>query len=407
MIQQLLLSLLLFQSPSLIEQSIASANDLIAKEPKSPEGYNDLAMALVRKERETADASFLNLAESAIARSLQLESANFGARRARVALRLRQHRYEDALEEAEALRKQRPDDNPIYGFISEAQIALGDYAEAERAVQRMLDLRSVNGPGYESGAIVRELIGFPDPAIEWWNSALHLVSDRDQEERAYIYSQIARVYRETGKYDVGVQSAQQALQLAPGYPAALFELGRLRIEQKQPKAAIELLRARMEKGQDLESLYWLGAAQEAGGDPAAAATYGSFEKQARAAAKSPVNANALLIRYLAEHGKAADAIAIARESLERRHDLFTCQSYAVALARAGQPAEAFEQIRKALEPGLLDATLFFDAGLIAKQNKDSVAAAAYFRRAFEISTVGPVSTAALKQLEASENPTLN
>jgi tetratricopeptide (TPR) repeat protein len=399
LIHQLLLAVLLWQGPSFIEQSIASASDLISKEPNKPEGYNDLALAMVRKERETGDPSFLTLAESAIQKSLKLEAANFGGRRAKVALRLRQHRYEDALEEAEALRKERPDDNPIYGFISEAQVAIGNYPEAEKAVQRMLDLRSVNGPGFEYGAIVREMIGFPAPAIDWWTSALHLVSDRDREEKAYIYSQMARVQRETGKYDLGVQSAGVALDLEPHYPAAAFELARIRIEQKQPQAAVDLLLPLAVRPNHVESVYWLAVAQQSAGDTAASASsFSRFEKQAFAASTSPVNCNALLVRYLAEHGRAAEAVKLAQQSLDRRHDVFLRQAYAVALSRNNQPAEAMDQIKLALEPGLQDATLYFDAGMIAKQKNDPESASAYFRKAFELNASGPHSAEILRQL---------
>lgn len=400
MIHQVFLSLLLWQAqPSFIEQSIATANEEIAKEPNQPEGYNDLALALVRKVRETGDPSFALKAEGAIAKSLKLEPANFGARRARVAARLAEHRYEDALEEAEALRKQRPDDNPIYGYIAESEMALGNYEKAEKSVQRMLDLHKVNGPGFEYGATLRELIGFPDAAIDWWKSAASLVSDRDIEERAYIYSQLARVYRETGKYTPGAECAQQALKLEPDYPLALLELARIRIEQKQGDAAIVLLQSRLAKSKDLTSLYWLAVAQEQAGHPAEAiAAYDHFEKQARLAAGSPVNANPLLIRYLAEHGKAADAVGMAAALLQRRHDIFTREAYAIALARAGKADQALEEIRKALAPGFLDARLYLDAGMIAKQNKDNEAAAGYFKKAFELGSSGFYSGEILKQL---------
>jgi tetratricopeptide (TPR) repeat protein len=387
MFQHVLFAVLLWQSPStsFVEQSISSANESIAKEPDKPGGYNDLALALIRKQRETGDYTFLAKAEAAIQKSLKLEPANFDGRRARVALRLRQRRYEDALEEAEALRKQRPDDNPIYAYISEADLALGNYAGAEQAVQRMLDLRSVNSPGYEAGAMVRESIGFPDGALEWWSAALHLVSDRDHEERAHILSQMARVYRETGKYPQAVDSVQQAVSLVPGYPSALLEMARIRLDQQDTKGAVALLKA----GRDLESLYWLDVAQ---------GTNGEFERRAMAAADSPMNENALLVRYLAEHGKAEDAIRISEASLARRHDVRTLHAYAVALDRAGRTAEALEQIQKAMQPGLLDASLYFDAGLIAEDNHNPELAKGFLRRCFEISTSGPKSSEALKQL---------
>jgi tetratricopeptide (TPR) repeat protein len=397
LIHQIFLSLLLWQAPcSFIEQSIASANEEIAKEPKQPDGYNDLTQALVRKVRETGDLSFATQAEVAIAKSLKLEPANFGARRARVAVRLAERRYDDALEEAEALKKQRPDDNPLYAYISEAQNALGHYAESEKAVQRMVDLRNVNGPGFEAGAVVRELIGFPDAALDWWRSASNLVSERDIEERAHIYSQMARIYRETGRYESGVECAQQALRLEPDYPAALFELARIRIEQKQNSAAVTLLRTRLAKGKDLPSLYWLAVAEERSGNPITASA--EFEKQARAAAGSPLHADSLLIRYLAEHGHATEAVQMATLALRRHNDLFTRQAYAVALSQAGQPLEALQQIRKALEPGFLDVSLYFEAGLIAKKNNDTEAAAGYFKKAFEMGSNGYYAGEIMKQL---------
>jgi tetratricopeptide (TPR) repeat protein len=398
-IHQLLWSLLLLQAPpSFIEQSITSANEQIAKEPKHPEGYNDLAQALVRKVRETGDESFAIQAEAAIVKSLKLEPANFSARRARVAVRLTQHRYADALEEAQALQKQRPDDNPIYAYISESEIARGNYAEAEKAVQRMIDLRSVNGPGFEAGATLRELIGFPDAALDWWRSALNLVSDRDIEERAYIYSQMARIYRETGKYDPGVECAQQALRLEPDYPSALFELARIRLEQRQPAVAATLLRSRLSRGKDLQSLYWLAVAEGPSGEAS-----GDFEKQARAAVGSPINADTLLIRFLAEHGQSAEAVQIGVAALKRHHDLFTHESYALALSKAGEPTEALQQIRKALEPGFLDAGLYFEAGLIARQQNNAEAAAGYFRKAFELGSSGYYAAEILKQLGSIGN----
>ena len=407
MIHLFLLSIFLWQSPSFIEQSISSAHEEIAKEPARPEGYSDLAAALVRKFRETGNLAFLDQAESAILKSLKLDAANFNGRRARVALRLAQRRYQDALEEAEALRKLRPDDNPVYAYISEAQIALGNYPEAEKAVQRMLDLRSVNGPGFEAGAIVREMIGYPDGALDWWRSALQLVSERDKEERAYIYSQMARVYRETGKYQSGAECAQQSLTLDPDYPAALFELARIRIEQKKSTEAINLLKTRLSQGQDAASMYWLAIAQEqAGNATEAAARFADFERQARGAAGSAFNADDLLIRYLTDHGKVSESVTLAEKALQRHHDLFTREAYAMALAKAGRPAEALAQIRQAIEPGLLDVNLYFHAGMIAKEQNDS-AAPAYFKKAFELGSTSFYSEEILKQLTLIVNSSRN
>jgi tetratricopeptide (TPR) repeat protein len=215
---------------------------------------------------------------------------------------------------------------------------------------------------------------------------------------------MARVYRETGKYDPGVQCTQQAFQLEPDYPAALFELARIRIEQRKNAEAVALLRSRLAKGPDLPSLYWLAFAQEQQGDSTA---WAAFEKSARAVQGAPGNADTLLIRYLAAHGHAGDALTLARNALKSHHDLFTLQADAVALEKAGQPLEALQQIRKALEPGLLDASLYVDAGRIAAEANDRKAAAAYFRKAFELGSNGFYSAEILKMLSSMSDTDSN
>jgi Flp pilus assembly protein TadD len=114
-----------------------------------------------------------------------------------------------------------------------------------------------------------------------------------------------------------------------------------------------------------------------------------------------------LIRYLAEHGEAPEAVAMAEGFLTRRHDLFTREAYAVALARAGKPEQALEEIRKALESGYLDVRFYFDAGMIARQKNDSEAASGYFRKAFELGSSGFYSGEILKQLGSLFNSSGN
>lgn len=389
-------------APTFLDESIRTANEKIAKDPKRAEGYNDLAIALARKERETGDSKWLQQAEQAVDKSLALEAANFEGRRARVAVRLRQKRYEDALEEATALNKKTPDDNPLYGMIAEAEMALGQYAEAEKATQRMLDLRSVNGPGMEHGAALREKIGYPDGAIDWWNQALQLSSERDSEERAFIHTHIARIYRQEGKYDAAAQHAKQALTLCVNYPAGLVELAAIELDRRQPKEAIELLQRRLTAGKGLESTWMLGKALEASGRPMEAkATYELFEKGALAAVDEPANANPILMRYLADHGKAGQAVAIGAKSLKRTSDIDTVHSYAWALFQNGQAAEAKAQIQKAMAPGVRDSGLYFDAGMIARRADDNANADKYLRIAFEINSNSPDAAEILKQLQSS------
>ena len=60
---------------------------------------------------------------------------------------------------ARELNREVPDDSMVYGFLVDACVELGRYAEAEEACQWMLDLRPGNVPGLTRAAYLRELFG--------------------------------------------------------------------------------------------------------------------------------------------------------------------------------------------------------------------------------------------------------
>ncbi len=133
-------------SPSPAELRIAGAQKVLQKQPNRYQTYNDLALAYIRRARETGDSSYFEQARLAIASSLQIEPKNFEAQQAQVNLLLVQHQYRPALEQARALNQRMPDAVMIWGYIAEAEAALGDYEQAEEAAQWMMNLRPGNVP---------------------------------------------------------------------------------------------------------------------------------------------------------------------------------------------------------------------------------------------------------------------
>ncbi len=402
-----LLALLLLafslQASPYVDQRIAYAKEQIKKQKDRPQGYSDLAIALARRARETDDPAYLKQAEDAINDSLRVAPANFEARKARVIVRLQQNRFADALEEAQALNKQVADDNLTYGLIADAQIALGNYQEAEKATQFMIDMQQVNAPGIKRGAELRELFGFPEGANDWWNSALRITSANDTEERAWILTRMAQVQLRVGKKDIADKYLQQAFALDPDYPWALTAMAMVRMAQERPAEAVDLLRKRLARHDDLESSYQLARALEKSGraDEAKKA-YADFEKAALAASGQPANANRDLILYLADHDKAKDAARLAREELARRHDAFTLDAAAWALYRAGDFTEARKQIDKALAAGIRDAGIFYHAGAIALKLNDTKAAKGFLKNSLEVDASSEDSAKVLKTLAAGE-----
>ena len=70
------------------ERSVAEARKLIEKKPSQYAGYNQLAVALSRRARETSDVNFYAQAEDALKKSLELAPQNFEAEKIRIWLLL-------------------------------------------------------------------------------------------------------------------------------------------------------------------------------------------------------------------------------------------------------------------------------------------------------------------------------
>src|SRR5262245_10047824 len=109
------------------EQSIMQAQQAIDRNPQQPEGYSTLALALARRARETSEVAYYAQAEESVKRSLGIAPGNLGAMKAHVWILLGRHEFAQALESAAQLNKRAPDDVQVYGFLTDANVELGDY----------------------------------------------------------------------------------------------------------------------------------------------------------------------------------------------------------------------------------------------------------------------------------------
>jgi tetratricopeptide (TPR) repeat protein len=353
------------QTPA--EQRIAAAERLTRSKP-SADAFNRLALALAARARETADPAYYQRAEKAIDESLRLAPDNFEGRKARVWVWLGQHQFAAALDLAQILNKQVPDDLLVYGFLTDAHVELGNYKEAEEACQWMLDLRPGNIPAYTRAAYLREIFGDFDGAIELMTKSYERTPVEESEERAWLLSQIGHLFLLAGRTRDAEQVLNDALALFPNYHYALANLARLRRAEGRHAAAAELFKRRYDAAPHPENLYELGRALDRAGQQAEAqAAFKRFEAEALVESKSWDNANRELIFYYVDVAKKpADALAIASREVQRRRDVYTLDAYAWALYANGRIHEAQEQIQRALDVGIRDPAVLERAALIKK-----------------------------------------
>jgi tetratricopeptide (TPR) repeat protein len=372
------------------EQSMAAARGLIEKNPKNFEAYNALALALSRRARETSDVNYYAQAEDALKKSFEISPDNFDGERTAVWLLLGKHEFPLALEKAKELNKKMPDDVMLYGFLTDANVELGNYEDAEKTAQWMLDLRPGNLPGTTRAAYLRELFGDMDGAVELMNMAYQSTPPSEAEDRAWILSQIGHLQLTSGKISDADATLQQALAIFPGYHYALQNLAKVRIEQRRYEDAVSLLQQRYDAAKHAENLYDLAEALElAGHGDEARKAFAEFETKSLAESVRKDNSDRELIFYYADHAhEPASALKIAEQEFAWRHDVFTLDAYAWALHANGHDAEARKHIETALGVGIRDARMLRHAGEIALAAGDRAAAERYLSESARLNAPG-------------------
>ncbi len=350
------------------ENSIRKAEAEITKNPEHYAGYNDLAMALARRARETSDVEFYAKAEESLQKSFRLSPDNFGGLKTRTWLLLGRHEFAKAREVAVKLNKQNPDDVTVYGYLADANAELGNYEEAVEAAQWMLNLRPGNIAGLTRAAYLRELHGDTGGAIDLMQEAYDSSPFPETEDRAWLLTQIAHLHLVAGQLPEAERFAQGALGLFPDYHYALGTLGQVRMTQKRYREAADLFAKRVATAPHAENLFTLAEALEHDGRHAEAAPiFADFERKALLEAATTDNANHELVAYYTDYLKQPEkALRIAEQELARRHDAYTLDAHAWSLAAVGDYPKAEAEMQKALAFGLKDPKVREHARVIAE-----------------------------------------
>ena len=321
--------------------------------------------AFLQKVRETGDPRYYVSAQAAFRRALDDEPRNAAALAGMGSLALGRHDFRAGLEYGRRARAAAPEVVRFHGIEVDALVELGRYEEAERVLQRMVDLKP-NLASYARVSYMRELHGDLDGAAEAMRLAVS-ASGGAAENVAYVQTLLGNLELQRGRTAAAERSYRLALTRSPGYAPARAGLARAAASKGDLATAIRRYRALVAILPLPEYVIALGEAELAAGRKAAAER--DFELvriERRLFERSGVNLDLELALFEADHGSPRRALDLARRAWAAAPSVRSADALGWALTRSGRPAAGLAYARKALRLGSRDPLFLSHARMSAQ-----------------------------------------
>src|SRR5262249_4661729 len=142
-------------------------------------------------------------------------------------LQLTYHRFREALEEATRVQASGPESAELFGIMTDALVELGDYHEAIKVAQKMMNLRP-DAASYSRVSYLRALHGDLDGAIEAMRMAVAATNPNNPENASWYRVHLGVELMNAGKREEAEREFDLALKVFPGHHLALAAKGRAR-----------------------------------------------------------------------------------------------------------------------------------------------------------------------------------
>ena len=226
-----------------LDRTVQEMEARLASSPDDAVAALRLADALLRQARVVTHSAPAVQAERVLRDLLARHAGGphqYQAQRLLATALASQHRFEEAIREAERCLQVRPDDSALFGIIGDSRLELGDRDTAFAAFERMVALRP-DGASYARIAYARELDGDRDGAIRLMSMALEATSPNDVEAIAWHRAQLGALHLGSGRVGLASREFDHAIHLFAGYPLALEGQARVAHARGQHVAALALL----------------------------------------------------------------------------------------------------------------------------------------------------------------------
>ena len=351
-------------SRELLERTRREMEIRLQTQPNDAAAAVRLADALLRLARVTNNGGLAVKAERALVKALASDPNRYEAHRMLAAVLLSQHRFSDAIREAERCQQMRQNDAFTWGVVGDARLELGEYDEAFAAFEQMSTIRP-DSASYARIAYARELQGDLPGALRLLKMALDATSPNDAEAIAWHHAQIGALLFADGRLADAAREFAHADYSFPGHPFAVEGRARVMAAQGRPADALKTLEPLLAKAPSAATLVLSAEVLRALGRQEEASRQDAL---AEAAWRSDAPEPARLALALAGSGDAAkieEAVRLAQAEFSQRRDIFTADALAWAFFKAGRLADAVEASASATRTGSVDRGLRDRARAIA------------------------------------------
>ena len=366
------------------EMEIAKRYEEVRENPDLVDAYVLLGDAYLQHVRETGDPTDYGRAEAALLEAQSRQPNNVEAIIGLGVLANARHEFSHALDLGQQAVALSPYDSQARGVVVDAFTELGQYDDAVKAAQDMINLRP-DLASYSRVAYQRELHGDIDGALDAMNRAFDASAGSPAENREYVRVLIGDLYLLKGDPTQATAIYNTSLSVVPNFMWAEAGLGRAALATGDLQSAISHYQNAVNILPLPELVVALGETQQAAGDQVDAdKTFALVRAEQKLFAANGVNVDLELALFEANHGDPKVAVDDAQRAYAEQPNVKAADALGWALYRDGRAADALQYSTLALRLGSPYATFAYHAGMIALANGDTATARTDLTHALQV-----------------------